>query len=110
MNTPHVKSALLLLVLCLVVSCNYLSLGRATLDDKMVLPFLKNTPSECYYLDDFMPVPDALVSGKTGGLNLRYYTYNYATYKDWSEKHIILSFYSRDSHCWSLFEEYYVAR
>ena len=29
------------------------------------LPYIKNTANECYYLDDFMPVPDAIVSGES---------------------------------------------
>lgn len=73
------------------------------------LPFLKNTPNECYYLDDFMPVPDGLVSGKNGALDLRYYSYKTANYKEWRIKQIMLSFYSRNGRCWSLFEEYYIA-
>jgi hypothetical protein len=73
------------------------------------IPFIKNTPEECYYLDEFMPVPDRLVPGKTSGLGLRYYTYNMASYKDWDRKKITLSFYSNDDHCWFLFEEYFQA-
>ncbi len=76
----------------------------------VTLPFIKNTPEECYYLDEFMPVPDSLVPGKSGSLSLRYYTYGLANYKDWEKKQVILSFYSSDERCWSLFEEYYVAR
>jgi hypothetical protein len=73
------------------------------------LPFLKNTPNECYYLDEFMPVPDGMVTGKNGALDLRYYSYKVANYKEWRLKQIMLSFYSRNGRCWSLFEEYYVA-
>ena len=72
------------------------------------LPFIKNTADECYYLDEFMPVPDGLVNGRSRSLNLRYYTYRAANYKDWESRHVILSFYSQDNKCWSLFEEYYV--
>lgn len=72
------------------------------------LPYIKNTANECYYLDEFMPIPDSLVSGKSGRLRLRYYTYKSAQYKDLKDKHIILSFYSSDEKCWSLFEEYYM--
>lgn len=79
-------------------------------DEGVLLPFLKNSPQECYYLDEFMPVPNNLVSGKMGSLTLRYYTYNTATYKDWTDKRIVLSFYSTDEHCWSLFEEFYVSK
>lgn len=53
-------------------------------------------------------MPDGLVSGESGSLKLRYYTYKAASYKEWSDTHIILSFYSEDEKCWSLFEEYYV--
>lgn len=76
--------------------------------DILTLPFIKNSPNECYYLDEFMPTPDNMVTGKTGTLSLRYYTYQKATFKDWSHSKIILSFYSSDERCWSLFEEYYV--
>ena len=81
------------------------SLGPDTVD----LPFLKNTPNECYYLDEFMPTPDNVVAGKSGSLDLRYYTYNTANYKEWRLKGIMLSFYSKNGRCWSLFEEYYIA-
>ena len=74
------------------------------------LPQLKNSPNECYFLDDFMPVPDNLVTGKNGSLNLRYYTYKSANYKEWFIKDVMLSFYSKDGQCWSLFEEYFIAR
>jgi hypothetical protein len=73
------------------------------------LPFLKNTPNECYYLDEFMPVPDGLVSGKNGANDLRYYSYKLANYKEWRAKEIMLSFYSRNGKCWSLYEEFYIA-
>ena len=81
---------------------------KATSADGLTLPFIKNNPNECYYLDEFMPVPNHLVTGKSGPLSLRYYTYNAANYKDWNESQIILSFYSKDDQCWSLFEEYYL--
>jgi hypothetical protein len=77
--------------------------------EAVYLPSLKNTPNECYYLDEFMPVPDGLVAGKNGSLDLRYYTYKTANYKEWRLKEIMLSFYSKNGKCWSLFEEYYVA-
>ncbi len=70
------------------------------------LPYLKNSGNECYYLDEFMPVPNNLVSGKSGSTSLRYYTYLGANYKDWkNQKQVILSFYSHDGTCWSLYEE-----
>ena len=72
------------------------------------LPYIKNSPEECYFLDEFMPVPDNMVSGKHGRLPLRYYTYKSANYKDWEAQHVVLVFYSQDDRCWSLFEEYYV--
>jgi hypothetical protein len=76
--------------------------------DELALPFIKNSANECYYLDEFMPTPDSMVTGRTGSLSLRYYTYKLATFKDWQRKKIILSFYSQDERCWSLFEEYYL--
>ena len=78
--------------------------------DPTFLPFLKNTANECYYIDEFMPVPDGLVSGKSGALDLRYYSYKLANYKEWRAKEIMLSFYSKNGRCWSLFEEYYIAQ
>lgn len=71
------------------------------------VPYLKNSANECYYLDDFMPTPDGLVSGKSGAMNLRYYSYKTASYKEWKGVQINLAFYSSDLRCWSLFEEYY---
>lgn len=79
-------------------------------DQALLVPYIKNSPNECYYLDEFMPIPNNLVTGKSGSLSLRYYTYNRASYKDWHNKNqIILSFYSKDAQCWSLYEEYYVS-
>ncbi len=75
------------------------------------LPFLRLAPSgECYYIDDFLPTPDTMVTGRSGGLNLRYYTYWTARYKTWADVGIMLSFYSKDTRCWSLFEEYVLAK
>jgi hypothetical protein len=74
------------------------------------VPFVRNSANECYYLDEFMPVPDSLVSGESGAMKLRYYTYDFANYKDWIDRKIVLSFYSRDDKCWSLFEEFYIVR
>lgn len=71
------------------------------------VPYLKNSANECYFLDDFMPTPDGLVSGRSGAMNLRYYSYKTASYKEWSAVQINLAFYSSDLRCWSLFEEYY---
>ena len=97
------------LSLGLLVSCETLLSPKILSEHRVMLPFLKNSPNECYFLDDFMPVPNNMVSGKSGSLSLRYYTYNGATYKDWKKNQVILSFYSKDDRCWSLFEEYYVA-
>ncbi|MDD9950623.1 MAG: hypothetical protein OXT67_03565 [Zetaproteobacteria bacterium] len=83
--------------------------GKKITNDRVLLPFLKNSPNECYFLDEFMPAPNNLVTGRSGSLSLRYYTYNLASYKDWPKHQIILSFYSTDLQCWSLFEEYYTA-
>jgi len=74
------------------------------------LPFMRMEAGECYFVDDFMPTPDNLVSGRSGGLWLRYYTYKSAVYKVWDEEKVMLAFYSRDNRCWSLFEEYATGR
>ena len=76
----------------------------------VVLPFMRMDGGECYYLDDFMPTPDNMVSGKSSGLYLRYYTFRSATYKVWEQEKVMLAFYSRDNRCWSLFEEYSTGR
>lgn len=72
----------------------------------VTLPFMRMEAGECYFVDDFMPTPDNLVTGRSGGLYLRYYTYKSAVYKVWDEEKVMLAFYSRDNRCWSLFEEY----
>lgn len=94
-----------LLALALAGCRGFLSPSTGT--DGVMLPFMKNSANECYFLDEFMPVPDGLVSGRTGSMGLRYYTYNVASYKDLRSVHLNLAFYSLDNRCWSLFEEYY---
>jgi len=89
-----------------ITSCtSYFRLKSA---ETVILPYIKNSANECYYLDDFMPMPDSMVTGESGVLKLRYYTYKAANYKTWDKNHVILSFYSDDEKCWSLFEEYLV--
>jgi hypothetical protein len=102
--------------ICLIVVAPLILIGQigcVTLSAKVSgvtavdIPYLKNSANECYYLDDFMPLPDRMVTGKHGTLGLRYYSYNTANYKDFDpSQKIILSFYSVDQRCWSLFEEY----
>lgn len=92
-----------------ICACASTSTPKNEIGAVLDIPFIKNTPDECYYLDEFMPVPDRMVPGRTGSLGLRYYTYNLASYKDWERKKITLSFYSADNLCWHLFEEYYKA-
>lgn len=101
------KFAMMIALMAQLSSCRTaISAGPA---DPVHLPFLKNSPNECYFLDQFMPVPDSLVSGKNGSMDLRYYSYKTANYKEWRLKQIMLSFYSKNGTCWSLFEEYYLA-
>lgn len=102
-----ILGALLPIALASTIGCK--TMVATGVVDPTYLPFLRNSPNECYYLDDFMPVPDGLVTGKSGSLDLRYYSYKTANYKEWSMKAIMLSFYSRNGRCWSLFEEYYIA-
>ena len=97
------------LLIFIILQISLISNGCITSPLKTVdiidLPRLKNSASECYYLDEFMPTPDSMVAGRFGNLKLRYYTYKKSNYIDWKESHIVLSFYSQDEHCWSLFEE-----
>jgi hypothetical protein len=92
--------------LMLLASCSTLHLGQFPKEHKLTdIPALKNDVNECYYLDEFMPVPSDLVKGKNGSLSLRYYSYSLANYKEWVKKPLILAFHSTDQNCWSLFEE-----
>jgi hypothetical protein len=94
------------LVLLLVTGCASMPERRKELGHPVTLPFMRMESGECYYLDDFMPTPDSMVSGKSAGLHLRYYTFSSAIYKVWERERVMLAFYSRDNRCWSLFEEY----
>lgn len=89
-------------------SCSKISVQVAD-PEPISLPFLKNSANECYYLDEFMPIPTEMVTGRTGSMDLRYYNYKLANYKEWQLTGIMLKFYSRNGRCWSLFEEYYIA-
>ena len=93
---------------CSTLSESFGLSARIKTVDTVQVPFMKNSANECYFLDEYMPTPDNLVNGRSGRLRLRYYTYKAAAYKDWDQKQIVLSFYSFDDRCWSLFEEYYV--
>lgn len=95
-----------LFALVVVPSCIGIPEFRKDLGTPVSLPFLRMEPSECYYVDDFMPTPDNLVTGRNGGLYLRYYTYTNAIYKIWNKEKLMLAFFSKDNRCWSLFEEY----
>ena len=108
MNLHLLKKTTLVLLLIPIISCKTFFAAKKVTKDGVVLPFVKNTPNECYFLDEFMPVPDNMVTGRSGAVNLRYYNYAAAKYKDWPKRRVILSFYSTDKHCWSLFEELYV--
>lgn len=96
----------------LLNGCNTLPpILRGAAPTPVNLPFLRlEQAGECYFVDDFMPTPDSLVSGKTSSLFLRYYTYWNARYKYWSNVGVLLAFYSRDERCWALFEEYALPR
>ncbi|MEN9530324.1 MAG: hypothetical protein RI932_2197 [Pseudomonadota bacterium] len=94
------------MLLLLATGCASMPERRKELGYPVTLPFMRMEPGECYYLDDFMPTPDSMVSGKSSGLYLRYYTFSSAVYKVWEKERVMLAFYSRDNRCWSLFEEY----
>lgn len=97
----------ILISLCMMfclASC--VSMRQNELRSAVDLTFLQTCDMrECYYLDDFMPTPDSLTAGKSGGLYTRHYNYTKALYSDHVEGHIILSFYSPDKSCWTLFRE-----
>lgn len=103
----HIKKWTLAFALLLVLaSCKSVPEGRKDLAAPIVLPIMRVEPTECYFLDDFLPTPDNMVTGRSGGMYLRYYTYKSAVYKYWERESVMLSFFSRDNRCWSLFEEY----
>ena len=96
-----------LLIAFSITSCKTM-LSTSSINAQPVnVPYLKNNANECYFLDDFMPTPDGMVSGRSGALNLRYYSYKIASYKELKSVKINLAFYSSDQRCWSLFEEFY---
>ena len=90
----------------LLLSCATVPEKRKDAGSSVELPFLRMEPTECYFLDEFLPTPDSLVTGRAKGLYLRYYTFNTAVYKIWEKEKIFLAFFSKDNRCWSLFEEY----
>lgn len=100
-------SILFLLGSILFSSCRTFMFSNDLAAETVRLPYLKNSGNECYFLDEFMPTPDGMVSGRSGAMNLRYYNYKAASYKDWKGVQINLAFYSSDMRCWSLFEEFY---
>lgn len=100
---------LCVMFICLT-ACASVPERRKDVGFAVTLPFMRMDGGECYYLDDFMPTPDNLVSGKSSGMFLRYYTFRSATYKTWEQERVMLAFYSRDNRCWSLFEEYSTGR
>ena len=101
------KEVFFIILIFLTVSCSTSPTGK-NIKATVMLPHVKNTANECYFLDEFMPIPDSLVTGRTGSVNLRYYNYSSAKYKDWPARRVVLSFYSSDNLCWSLFEELYI--
>ena len=53
--------SILLNYLLLATGCT--TYFRTQTAETVRLPFIKNTSNECYYLDEFMPIPDGMVSG-----------------------------------------------
>lgn len=107
MSDKLAKRLLGLALVGLFTSCRAAFFASDLTVSTVNVPYMKNSSNECYFLDDFMPTPDAMTTGRNGNLSLRYYSYKMANYKDWSKAKINLSFYSNDSRCWSLFEEFY---
>lgn len=109
LTTCIVWTALILAWNAALQSCQTVGVAaKVKTTETVQIPFMKNSANECYYLDDFMPLPDTMVTGRYGALRLRYYTFKAANYKKWSNNQVVLSFYSMDDSCWSLFEEYYI--
>lgn len=110
MSAKLIKTLLGLGLAAALTSCRGAFFASELTPGTVQLPYMKNSSNECYFLDEFMPTPDALITGRSGNLSLRYYTYKGATYKQWDNTRINLSFYSNDMRCWSLFEEFYTVQ
>lgn len=107
LNSKIFKLLVIVATIALQVGCaSILPERRKDLGFPVALPFMRMDATECYYLDDFMPTPDRLVTGRSSGVFLRYYNYDSAVYKIWDKDSVMLAFYSKDNRCWSLFEEY----
>lgn len=109
MTGKFIKLVTGLLLALFLVSCRTAWFSAAITPVTVQVPYMKNSSNECYFLDEFMPTPDALITGRNGTLSLRYYSYKGATYKEWENTKINLAFYSNDMRCWSLFEEFYTS-
>ena len=110
MSANSFKNKLGLGLVLLLTSCRSAFFASDLTPVTVQVPYMKNSSNECYYLDEFMPTPDAMITGRNGNLSLRYYSYKAASYKEWQNTKINLSFYSNDMRCWSLFEEFYTAQ
>ncbi len=110
MTRKYINLLGILSFLFLLNSCKTMFISGEAKAISVQVPYMKNSSNECYFLDEFMPTPDAMITGRNGTLSLRYYSYKGATYKDWADSKINLAFYSNDMRCWSLFEEFYTAQ
>ena len=110
MSSKFFKILVLLGFVGMMTSCRGVFFPGDLTPGTVQLPYMKNSSNECYFLDEFMPTPDSLITGRSGNLSLRYYSYKGATYKQWDNTRINLSFYSHDMRCWSLFEEFYTVQ
>ena len=110
MNAKYIKTTVALCLTLFVASCRTMLSGVEMTPVTVQVPYMKNSSNECYFLDEFMPTPDAMITGRSGNLSLLYYSYKGASYKEWENTKINLSFYSNDNRCWSLFEEFYTAK
>jgi hypothetical protein len=109
MSAKTIHYILAIALLAATTSCKTMLSSTDLTPVTVQIPFMKNSSNECYFLDEFMPTPDAMITGRNGNLALRYYSFKGATYKEWQNTRINLSFYSHDMKCWSLYEEFYSA-
>jgi hypothetical protein len=110
MSLKFIKTLVGLALVLSVASCRAAFFASDLTPTTVQLPYMRNSSNECYFLDEFMPTPDAMITGRSGNLSLRYYSYKGASYKEWQNTKINLAFYSSDMRCWSLFEEFYTAQ
>ena len=96
MTGKFIKLLAGLFIVLNLASCRTVLGGSNLTPVSVQVPYMRNSSNECYFLDEFMPTPDSMVTGRNGTLSLRYYSYKGASYKEWANSKINLAFYSKE--------------